>query len=361
MQEIFHKFIRQIGTLYKRHELFSQKAHVSTRELKKSLERLRNKNGVFIAAPSSEYEACWIRDQLYSTLCYFYLGEIQKFREGVQVVFKTLHKHREKIEHVICDTPTEGYQYIHAKYDAQELNEITHDWGHHQLDAIGLFMYIVGFAKRNGIEICRSPRDKELIQLLVQYLTSVRYWEFPDHGMWEEGIDLHSSSIGAVVAGLTLIKEEKIAVVPESLIVRGHKTLHWLLPNESPHREVDMALLTLLWPYNVISPDIRDEILQKIESTLVQSHGLNRYLGDNYYRSHNGISAEWTMGFFWLSIIYSKKGDKEKAQEWFHRGCAQITLDGHIPELYQNGLPNDNTPLAWAHSMAIIATKKLGN
>ena len=76
-------------------------------------------------------------------------------------------------------------------------------------------------------------------------------------------------------------------------------------------------------------------------------------------RSDNGISAEWTFGFFWLSIVFSEKGNKKEAEFWFNQGISSMTAEGHIPELYYNDIPNEHTPLAWAHSMALIAKKKL--
>jgi len=45
---------------------------------------------------------------------------------------------------------------------------------------------------------------------------------------------------------------------------------------------------------------------------------------------------------------------------WFARGMSTMTPEGDLPELYQNGRPNPNTPLAWTHSLAIIAAKELG-
>jgi len=325
------------------------------------LEKLRTKAGAFAAAPSADYGACWIRDQLYCTLSYFYTGNTQKFKEGVWVVFDILGKHRGKIENVICEPPKEGHEFIHAKFDFNTYHEITDDWGHHQLDAIGLFLHIVAFSNAKGISLIRSEDDKRMIQLLVSYLTSVRYWEFSDHGMWEEGIDLHASSIGAVVAGLTGIEEQKLAIVPSELVLRGQETLNWLLPNESPGRDTDMALLSLVWPYNVVTPLIRDEIIKRVKEKLVQKNGVNRYLGDEYYRSDNGISGEWPMGFFWLSIAESLKGNKEQAKYWFERGEDTRTKEGYVPEIYLNGIPNDHTPLAWAHSMGIVAKEKLKN
>jgi len=321
---------------------------------------LRNERGVFIAAPSKDYTACWIRDQLYATLAYFYTNEKEKFVEGVAVVFDILHNARGRIERSIAMPPVHGHDFIHAKYHHEGLHEITDHWGHHQIDAIGLFLYVVAFAERNAISVFRTNADREMVQLLVQYLIAIRYFESPDNGMWEEEMELHASSLGAAVCALEMIAEEKIAVVPKSIIDAGREALFSVLPNETPNRSEDMAQLSLIWPYAVIPRDIENIILKRITEKLVQSKGLNRYWGDNYYRSDNGISGEWTMGFFWLSIVYSERGDTKAAAYWYGRGLESMTVDGHLPELYQNGEPNKNTPLGWAHALAIIARSLLG-
>lgn len=323
------------------------------------LEKLRNGDGAFKAASSDDYNACWIRDQLYANFAYFYLGETEKFSTGIRVVFDILEKSKKKIEQATCQTPSAGHEFIHAKFDADTYNEITNDWGHHQVDAIGLFLYSVAFAEKHGISVVENKNDKEILQLLVSYLTSVRYWEQPDNGMWEEWYDLHASSIGAAVKGLSAVRDMELAVVPSDLIDRGMRTLFALLPNESAHHDADMAQLSLIWPYDLVPPQLADAIVNQITGKLVQPNGLNRYWDDNYYRSDNGVSAEWTMGFFWLSLAASEQGKRAEAQEWFLRGLATMTPEGELPELYQNGKPNKNTPLAWSHSLALIAAVKL--
>lgn len=328
-------------------------------ELIVGLESLRNADGVICAAPTDEYSACWLRDQMYSTLAYFYLEDYRKFRDGIWIVFDILLKHKEKIDNSICYAPVYGHEYIHAKFNDLTYEEITKEWGHHQLDAIGLFLFIVGFSYEKKVKLIRNRADEELIQLLVSYLTSVRYWEVPDNGMWEEETNLHASSIGACVAGLTKIKKYNIAVVPQSLIDLGSEMLYKILPNESLDRDEDLAQLSLIWPYNILSTEVEDVILRRITNKLVQKKGVNRYLNDNYYRSQNGISAEWTMGFFWLSIVNSQKGNKELAKAWFKKGLSTKTKAGDLPELYYNNKPNKNTPLAWSHALALIAAKKL--
>ena len=228
------------------------------KNLLRGLEKMRGKNGVFVAADSTDYAACWMRDQLYATFAYYYLGEHKKFAEGVWIVFDILHKFKGKIEQVICHKPSWAHEYIHAKYDPKTFDEITPEWGHHQLDAIGLFLYIVAFAHERNISIFRNGDDVDMIQLLVQYLTSVRYWDSPDNGMWEENFDLHTSSIGACVAGLSYIQKEELAVVPARLIREGLEALYRILPNETLARDVDMAQLSLLWPYRIVSADVSD-------------------------------------------------------------------------------------------------------
>lgn len=321
----------------------------------RGLERLRDERGVFIASPTEDYTACWIRDQLYSTLAYFYTNEHDKFVQGIQVVFDILHTSRERIEACIQRIPSAGHEFIHAKYHPETLAELTNEWGHHQIDAIGLFLFLSACAHRRGVSVFRSDADRDMLQLLVQYLIAIRYWGSADNGMWEEGMDLHASSLGAAVGALEMLQEEKLAVVPRSVIAAGREALFSLLPNETANRTEDMAQLSLLWPYGIVPREIADVLLRRIESRLVQSKGLNRYWDDNYFRSDNGISGEWTMGFFWLAIIYSERGERDKAVYWYERGIATATSDGEIPELYQNGEPNMHTPLGWAHALAIIA------
>jgi len=320
------------------------------------LEKLLMPSNAFIAAPNKHYSSCWLRDHLYCTLCYYYLGNIPKLKKTFHVVFDILHKHLWKIDKAISITPIESDQYIHAKVDANTFKEIIKDWGHHQLDAIGLLLYLSAFFEFKGIKVIKK-KDIKVIQLLVFYLLSVRYWEKPDNGMWEETLNLHSSSIGAVLSGLCYIR--KHVIVPKSMIKSGRKTFNNILPNESPDQEVNMSQLSLIWPYNIVSEKISNIIIARIKKNLVQEHGLNRYLGDNYYKSENGTSGEWPLGFFWISIAEFQRVNIKEAEKWLFKGIDQITDKDRIAELYCNGSPNINSPLGWAHSFAIIALIKL--
>ncbi|MEK7561187.1 MAG: glycoside hydrolase family 15 protein [Patescibacteria group bacterium] len=352
----------------------------------RNLEALRRTNGTFIAAPTEDYEAVWLRDTLYAAYTFWYIGDHKKLLEGVWAVFDLLQhpRRRQRIAHRIASPPvatTAGV--LHAKYHPDTLEEITADdqWGHHQLDAIGLFLYIVADLHFKNLDAIRSESDLELLQLLVYYLRSMEYWDQPDFGMWEECLIRHSSSIGAIVGALSYLKRQQLAVVPDRLIEFGNEALWRILPYESRdrcwrphhHHDCDAAQLALIWPYHTITrrEDAEALVARIIDGhaaengafhRLYQSHGCNRYWEDDYYRStegtYRGISAEWPMFKFWISIVYSQWHEYPTALHWFCEGLQDIT-DGKIPEAYQNGKPNPHTPLAWAHAIALIAFAKL--
>jgi GH15 family glucan-1,4-alpha-glucosidase len=347
------------------------------------MESLRLPNGAFIAAPTEDYRALWLRDHLYATFAYWYLGEYEKLKQGVRLVFDIFQKYRHKIDLRLTSPIDISSGTIHAKYDAETLGEITEYWGHKQYDALGLFLHIVADLDFKNVIVIRGDEDRKTLQDVVFYLRSIEYWQNPDLGMWEECEIRHSSSIGAVVDGLSYIKRRRLAIVADPLIQVGEETLRKILPQESqdrclrPHHshDCDAAQLSLIWPYNIVSREEADIILARLidghnsefprggeSHKLSQTHGLNRYWGDDYYRSNEGkyigISAEWPMFYFWISIIYSQRHDYKNAERWFMEGCKEI-VDNKIPEAYQNGKPNEHMPLAWAHAIALIAFKKL--
>ena len=147
--------------------------------------------------------------------------------------------------------------------------------------------------------------------------------------------------------------------VPYQLVRRGQRALQTLLPRESKRKFVDLALLSLVWPYEVVNEDERTTILENIEYHLRRERGVIRYKGDRYYNKNvDGISeeAEWTFGLSWLAIIYEKMGDHQKAQELINELIAIDTPEG-MPELYFSNSAeyNENTPLGWSESLFIVS------
>jgi GH15 family glucan-1,4-alpha-glucosidase len=138
-----------------------------------------------------------------------------------------------------------------------------------------------------------------------------------------------------------------------------------LLPRESKTKFTDLALLSLIWPYDVVSDTLVEEILENVEYHLLRDRGVIRYKGDRYYNANeDGWSeeAEWTFGLSWLAIIYEKLGKHEKAKEYLEKAKAASTKKG-MPELYYSNSTkyNDNTPLGWSESLFLVALHEVND
>jgi len=275
-----------------------------------------------------------------------------------------LLKHEQKIDWAIENKPTHTYQYIHARFHPETFEEFWEEWGNKQNDAIGCILFRIGeLEAHHKRTILKNEDDVRIVNKLVKYLESIEYWNEGDSGMWEEAEELHASSVGACVAGLKSIKRLPGVEVPDSLIQKGEETLNALLPRESKNKFVDLSLLSLIWPYNVVSDEQRDKILENVEYHLLREKGVIRYKGDQYYnKNQDEVSeeAEWTFGLAWLAIIYQNMGNNEKAEGLIKDLIADDTPEG-LPELYYSNSPeyNQNTPLGWSESLFVIALYQL--
>lgn len=324
------------------------------------LTNLRYPNGLFAAASkdvSTGYNMSWIRDN-----CYAAIGLEDFDDELVEMTYHAMLniflKHESKIDQAIKNPPKDKMDYLHARYFPNSLDESKENWGNKQNDMIGLFLFKVGDLTKKGFKILRNENDKKIVQKLVYYLQSIDYYRDVDNGMWEENEEVHSSSVGACLAGLKKIKQVfKDIDVPKELIEKGQETLNILLPRESVTKKIDMALLSLIWPYNVATKEQAKQILENVEKHLVREKGVIRYESDYYY-NQNG-EAEWTMGFPWLAIIYRQMKNKKKYDDYMEKSFSAMNKKGEMPELYfsKTDKHNENTPLGWAQSLLMEAVK----
>ncbi|OGM11482.1 hypothetical protein A2Z22_00330 [Candidatus Woesebacteria bacterium RBG_16_34_12] len=329
----------------------------------KILKSLRAKSGLFLASKKdvkTGYDKSWLRDNFYETLAFEVIGDWKTVEKTYRAILKIFLKHEHKIDRAIKNKPVHSYEYIHARFHPDTFDEFWEEWGNKQNDAVGCILFRLGELEiTHKRTIIKTPDQERIVNKLVKYLAAIEYWHDPDSGMWEEGEELHASSVGACVSGLKSISRLPYIEVPRQLIRKGEKALVDLLPRESEKRFVDLALLSLIWPYNVVNETQREQILENIEYHLLKERGIIRYKGDHYYnRNPDQISeeAEWTFGLSWLAIIYEKLGQKEKAQELIKDLIAIDTPEG-MPELYFSNSPeyNENTPLGWSESLFIVA------
>ncbi len=329
----------------------------------KILKNLQYDSGLFAASTkdvSTGYDKSWLRDNFYETIAFEVVGDWNTVEQTYSAILEILLKHEEKIDLAIAKKPTQSFEYIHARFHPETFDEFWESWGNKQNDAVGCILFRIGELEINHKRsILKTPDHTRIINKLVKYLESIEYWHDPDSGMWEEGEELHASSIGACVAGLKSISRLPQIEVSKLLIRKGERSLTNLLPRESLSKFVDLAELSLIWPYGVVTNKQRDLILTNVEYHLQRSRGLIRYKGDRYYNKNaDGFSeeAEWTFGFAWLAIIYEKLGQAGKAQELVDRLIAEDT-DRGLPELYFSNSSefNPNIPLGWSESLFIVS------
>ncbi|MBN2367725.1 glycoside hydrolase family 15 [Candidatus Woesearchaeota archaeon] len=333
------------------------KKHLFKAISKRILKKLQADSGLFIAAPSRKtgYNKAWIRDNIYEALGLEAVNDIKSVEKTYHALFDILLKHEYKIDWAIKEKPDAAYKYIHARFCPITFSEFHEHWGNKQNDAIGGFLFKVGDLFEKGIIVFRNKDDLRILQKLVYYLQSIEYWHDDDNGVWENDEEVHSSSVGACVAGLKAIKG--LVTVPESLIEKGEAALKELLPRESVSKSVDLAQLSLIYPYNVVSDGMALTILENVEKYLVREKGVVRYFDDYYY--NNGEEAQWVMGFAWLAKIFKDFENKEKYEFYMKKLYSVMNWKGELPELFyteKNRLvSNDNTPLGWSQAMYLVA------
>ncbi len=299
------------------------------------------------------YDKAWLRDNLYSALGFAAVQDSKQLVKTHHAILNILLKHEFKIDHAIEKKPEHRYQYIHARYHPITLEEFWDEWGNMQNDAVGQVLFNIAKLKRQGYKVIRDENDVRILQKLVHYLASIEYWHDKDNGMWEENEEVHASSVGACLAGLKAVRD--VVDVPEELIEKGQDALNNLLPWESVTKPIDLALLSLIYPYSVVSESQRSQILHNVETYLVREKGVIRYVGDQYY--NKGGEAEWTFGFPWLAIIFKGLGDKAKYDYYMKKTQDAMNKEGELPELYfaKSEEHNENSPLAWSQALYMVA------
>jgi phosphorylase kinase alpha/beta subunit len=323
------------------------------------LKQLQHPKGLFMASSASVttgYNRAWIRDTIYETLGVEVVGDKKSVIKAMRALLDVLLKHEDKINWAIKEKPDARYKYIHARYDPNTHEEIMGEWGNKQNDAIGAILFRVGELEEKGIKVIRNENDTRILQKLVFYLKSVEYWQDADNGVWEENEEVHASSVGACVAGLKKIS--KIVDVPIELINHGKHTLKELLPRESVTKEADLALLSLIYPFNVVSKEMAKKIVKNVEFNLLRAKGVIRYDNDVYYNKGFG-EAEWCMGFPWLAIIHKQLGNTGKYAQYMRKTVEAMNDKGELPELYyaNSNIHNENSPLGWGQSLYLVAVQ----
>ena len=166
-------------------------------------------------------------------------------------------------------------------------------------------------------------------------------------------------------------KWHKVANEMEATIIKN--TEHHFIRSFGKIRDnrIDASLLGLVYPFDIVDPNNikMKNTIKEIEKKLNINGGLYRYEYDEYdgwmYKNNNdnnhykkGAGA-WPLLNFWISLYYSKIGDKNKAQKYYNWVIDRV--ENYIPEqIFENNIQVGVTPLCWSHAMFNIASKELG-
>lgn len=339
-------------------------------KLHKHLSRLRIKEGdakgLYKASVGENYQKIWVRDSFYCALPLLqdnpdeYVETIQKLLDFYIMMELKHHKF-----YWLIKDPTNkaSYEYLHPRLSS-DLGEIEQPWGFKQHDCFGEVLYSIYLGESAGYKIIRNSVDKHIIKQIIRTLEAQEYWRDADNGIWEEYEEVHASSVGSCVKGLESIRYCGFEV-PQYIIDNGKKALNNLLPRESDTKSSDLALLTLIYPFNVVSESMAKTILNNVENELLRERGVIRYKGDKYYNPTGkiGDEAEWCFGIAYLALAHNNIGQHEKAN-YFYKLLLEkcVVNDGEVPELFysKTNIYNDNTPLGWSVAMARIAERVVG-
>ena len=278
-------------------------------------------------------------------------------------------------------------------------------------DALGAFLWL---ASRLHDDCHWNADELNLLANVAAFLNTIQFWNDEDSGHWEEVRKVAASSIGVATAGMeawqALQERRSVEATGPSQWEHqeGRQALKTILPHEciqsdpQKSRRYDSALLFLIYPYQVVTGEMADQIVADVTTHLAGTHGIRRYLGDSYwcadYRdklsadvrtadfSDNladrdrllepGLEAQWCLFDPIVSLHYGmrfeRSGDREDRQRQIahlNRSLSQLTPPGfergpyRCPESYfrERGhyVPNDICPLLWTQANLKLALIKL--
>ncbi len=367
-----------------------------------------------------DYTDAWVRDNVYSILAVWSLGLAYRKFEGdedrsyplQQSVVKLMRgllmammKQAEKVERF--KHTQDVNDALHAKYDTHTGDVVVGDqeWGHLQLDATSLFLFMLAQMTASGLRIVFTLDEVNFVQNLVYYIS--RAYRTPDYGIWERGnkinhgiAELNASSIGMAKAALEAMdgfnlfgldggQSSVVHVVPDE-IARARITLKFLLPRESNSKETDAALLSVIGFPAFAVEDL--ELVKRTRETIISKlggqYGCKRFLLDGHQtvledsdqlhyepselKAFEQIESEWPLFYTYLVLDGIFRNDQEQVDRYsmmLEKLFVEVNGQQLLPELYyvpaegiklekeqphsQQRLPNENVPLVWAQSLHI--------
>jgi hypothetical protein len=385
-------------------------------------------SGLFSAAAGSGdefnatgYRSVWVRDNVHVAHALWLTGQPTAGIRAAEALMKYFIRQQRRYADVIEGRAdrNDPMQRPHIRFNGDTLDELPEKWAHAQNDALGYFLWFYGLLVEKEA-IRPAPAAWSVLADVVAYFRAIEFWHDDDSGHWEESRKISASSIAAALGGLmqlhrlmqhaacewSLQRHGRGLTLAEleELIDRGIASLLQILPAEcvqqdpQKHRDYDAALLFSIYPLEVVTGPIADQILSDVATHLQGPIGIRRYLGDSYWCADYkqllsadvrtadfsddmsardkllkpGFEAQWCIFDPIVSVIAGRQflatrdpKDREQQIRYLQRSLRQLTTADspygpfRSPESYycENGqwVPNDITPLLWTQANLRLA------
>ena len=365
-------------------------------------------NGAIIAANSDksiypptvqDYRYVWVRDASYICISADFLGLrdiperfFQWCLDRAEDFKKTgLFHNAYNVNGTICGTLIPPNDPKVPRHVRDRYIFITHHGTQFQPDQNGSLLIAIGHHVKH-FGICNLSKFEKFITKTASGISDS--WKngrfvLPCFDLWEERCILprqkryHTYSLAMCIAGLRvaieLLGKKKKWLQTEKEMSAVFDEIYSAKKNYIPAtytsgRKIkddfrsDASLLGLVYPSRII--DLFDNKMKKtvdniIEKNTIDKGGLLRYPGDVYCGGVNkgwvtlsGAGA-WPLLNFWMAVCLCLNNDKKNAEKYFRWPLERINK--YIPEqIFKDKTKASVCPLAWSHSMFIIAAKHLG-
>jgi isomaltose glucohydrolase len=246
-------------------------------------------------------------------------------------------------------------------------------WPNFQLDGYGTWLWALAQHVHHGHPL--TAGQQKAAALVSRYLQVVGTWNcfdcWEEHQQWR-----HTSTLGAVIAGLTAAAE----LIGDNAATEHANAMHGLLLEEhvrggafvkhTGSDGVDASLLWLATPFALVPADdpiMRQTVARIIDELTGPSGGIRRYLGDTFYGG-----GEWVLLTAWLGTHMAAMGDLDAARQQLDWVESRFTASGHLPEqVTEHPQAPDMvmpwvtrwgpvaTPLLWSHAMHLVLVQSL--
>ena len=338
----------------------------------------QKESGAILASPNFPiYQYSWFRDGSFSAYALLQAGYVQEAGRFHLWAGGVILRFQEKMQRCITDAkagrPLVASACLHSRFTV-EGEEVPGNWGHHQLDGLGTWLWSLGEFMKSIPDPAAYEPCLQAAELAAAYLSAL--WMLPCSDCWEENETLkHTYTLSAVYAGLRSYAELSGNVDALRMAQRVQEFILTTCQTQGVFEKsiglsgVDANLLGLCTPYAVISWDdaVFQNTLSRIEADLATPVGLHRYREDTYYGS-----GEWVLLTAWLGWVYARAGQLEKAKAIAAWVEAQQDAQGNLPEQVPHGLYNEEeyaawlqrwgpiaTPLVWSHAEYVILIKAI--